>query len=252
MTPFSPYARCEDCGAPAGTTCMGLDDRPAIEVCDGRELAINDSVARTKAPRAPGTSPRTRARRRHSEGVPVMVPCEHCTAPVRLWGMGMVTGVAWCSTPTCRAARKAAQARAHRERRRASQPPCERCGAPSTGYMTARYCGPTCRAAAIRDSRQTTTPGTCSCGTVLPVPRHHGRVHCSDRCRIASATAAAVKRNRAKISAKHPAKPCHYCAEPVPQDGRHRNCVIVACPSPVCQTSRSRIHARAAKAKQAT
>jgi hypothetical protein len=160
MSPYAHYAPCPECGADAGTTCMGPDDLPAIEVCDGRELAINDSAARTKAPRAPGTSPRTKARRRHSEGVPVMVACEHCASPVRLWGMGMVTGVAWCSAPACRAARKSMQAQARWQRdleNRPEVPPvaCFWCHATIPGGgMRAKAARPICDAPECRRARK--------------------------------------------------------------------------------------------------
>jgi choline dehydrogenase-like flavoprotein len=154
MSPFAPYAHCDECGAPAGTTCMGLDDKPAIEVCDDRELAIDDSVARTKAPRAPGTSERTKARRRHSEGVPVMVACEHCTTPVRLWGQGFATGRAYCSTPACQQARRRHEYA--RAQERAPRPACEQCGQPCPP-VARRWCGAACRTRARRVREEITT-----------------------------------------------------------------------------------------------
>jgi hypothetical protein len=152
---------------------MGLDDKPAIEVCDGRELAINDSVARTKAPRAPGTSPRTKARRRHSESVPVMVACEHCTTPVRLWGQGFVTGRAYCSTPACQQARRRHEYA--RAKERAPRPACEQCGQPCPP-VARRWCGAACRTRARRVREEITT--TCFfCGVPVVMNGKAQRAH---------------------------------------------------------------------------
>jgi hypothetical protein len=195
------HDHCPECGVDAGLVCRDDNDRPAVEPCDGRPLLpLHAVVERTKAPRAPGTSERTKARRRHSEGVPVMVACEHCTAPVRLWGQGLVTGRGYCPTEVCqRARRRQADARVRAARRRASQPPCERCGAPSTGYMTARYCGPTCRAAAAREAVQTSTPAPCArCAGPMPVPRKHERVYCSEDCKRQTGTEIHRERKRAQ------------------------------------------------------
>jgi hypothetical protein len=155
------HDHCPECGVDAGLVCRDDNDRPAVEPCDGRPLLpLHDSAARTKAPRAVGTSPRTRARRRHSEGVPVMVACEHCASPVRLWGMGFVSGVAWCSAPACRAARKSMQAKARWQRdleNRPEVPPvaCFWCHAHIPGGgMRAKAARPICDAPECRKARK--------------------------------------------------------------------------------------------------
>ena len=197
MSPFAHYAHCPECGAPAGTTCMGLDDKPAIEVCDGRELAIDDSVARTKAPRAPGTSPRTKARRRHSEGVPVMVACEHCATPVRLWGQGFVTGRAYCSTPACQQARRRHEYA--RAQERAPRPACEQCGQPCPP-VARRWCGAACRTRARR-VREEITASCFFCGVPVVMNGKAQRAHypcCAGKVCRAEKARLHTKNQRAK------------------------------------------------------
>ena len=201
-SPYAHYAHCDECGAPAGTCCMGPDDRPAIEVCDDRRLAIDDSAARTKAPRAPGTSSRTKARRRHGVGVPVMAPCEHCAAPVRLWGQGLAQGRGYCSTPVCQQARRRHQdARARAIAPPPPRPACEQCGQPCPP-VARRWCGDACK----QKARRVTAEATVACFWCSALVGLDGRGQaalypcCGDRaCRAARSrihTANARKRRR--------------------------------------------------------
>ena len=151
------HDHCPECGVDAGKVCRNLDETEAVETCDGRPLLpLHDSVERTKAPRAPGTSPRTKARRRHSEGVPVMVACEHCASPVRLWGQGLVVGRAWCSTTECQLARRRrTDARMRENAPPPPRPACEMCGQPCPP-VARRWCGDVCKQRARRVTQEIT------------------------------------------------------------------------------------------------
>jgi hypothetical protein len=139
MTSWSNYARCDECGVDAGKACRDLDDREALEVCDGRRLVIDDSHARCRATRGqsrrdapPDTSPQARRRRaRGLLGAPEYSACQHCGATVRLWGHSVLTGRAWCGELVCQRARQRAS-QARREGRPVERltVPCCVCGDP--------------------------------------------------------------------------------------------------------------------------
>ena len=106
---------CDECGVDAGKACRDMDDREALEVCDGRRLVIRDSAARCKPGREgpsrrdkpPRNDSQTRSRR--ARGVlqePQYAPCQRCGVRTRLWGAAVETGRTWCSMPECRQARR--------------------------------------------------------------------------------------------------------------------------------------------------
>ena len=154
--PWSGYLDCEECGAPAGTTCMGLDDKPAVEVCDGRMMsgALDDSkpvrrgrptVARTPTGPAVGTSERALQRRKAgTTEPPAKVPCSNCGEMIRKWGNG---GRRWCHARECRQAKRRASASPPARYDRS----CEICGASFVAATNDRkYCGAACRRVGFR------------------------------------------------------------------------------------------------------
>jgi len=151
--PWAGYLRCDECGAEPDAVCRDLDDRPAVEVCDGRRM-VDDfdenapnrrqhrrpTVACTPTGPAVGTSERALQRRRNgTTEAPVMVPCVECGTPVRKWGHGARR----CTAPEC-----------HRAKRRAEKyvdKVCACCGKVwRTTYKAARYCSVVCRRDAFR------------------------------------------------------------------------------------------------------
>lgn len=143
--PWSHYARCDECGVDAGLACRDEHDREALEVCDDRELVIDDHIARCKAPKGPTRRDappdrRPQAVSRRARGVlsaPQYAPCQCCGVRTRLWGAAVETGRSWCSAPECRRAkararteRRLAAAREAIRRERAALPPlvCWWCG----------------------------------------------------------------------------------------------------------------------------
>ena len=164
--PWASYARCDECGADAGRACRDMDDREALEVCDGRRLVIRDSASRTRG-----------SVRERQDDDDATVPCAHCGEPLpRLGGQSR-----WCLTRECQAAR-AARDRALYFRRRGAQPmvtepgACDHCGEPLPvpRQPSQRACGSVCRnalwRAADRARRQAAAaaippppPPTCAC-----------------------------------------------------------------------------------------
>lgn len=126
MTVWSRYGKCWECGAEAGSKCVDDDNEEAVEVCDGRRLVIDDSAARTKAPKGkPGR-------------------CQHCRT--------LVYGRLWCPAERCQKARQSAKNAAAYLKRRGPLPtsPCDWCGVavPLDDRRTERiHCGATeCKA----------------------------------------------------------------------------------------------------------
>lgn len=163
------YARCEECGAEPGAECMGIDNKPATDVCDGRVLVINDSAQRTRNPGSrrdvvvPDAVRRARGHRSHIAPI-VMAPCDYCGAATRLWGAANVTGKTWCVDPKCQAAKKRAQwarDRASARARRLASPRVDRqCGCCGADFVacqpTQLYCTRKCSSrAAHRRERST-------------------------------------------------------------------------------------------------
>lgn len=140
--PWASYARCDECGVDAGRACRDMDDREALEVCDGRRLEVDDSASRTRLTRSergvsrrdapPDMSRRAKLRRaRRQVGEPEYSACQCCGVRVRLWSHGVASGRAYCGETTCQNARKR-----HERARRAGRPldrptvPCCVCGDP--------------------------------------------------------------------------------------------------------------------------
>jgi hypothetical protein len=123
---WANYARCRECGVDAGEACRDEDDHEALEVCDGRRLAIDDVYAKCKAPKPDAPTKRNHVSKKKTASPPVYVPCQHCGEPVRLWGQGVAVGRGWCSTLRCWRARKAEQGRLVRERQRERRLEAER------------------------------------------------------------------------------------------------------------------------------
>jgi hypothetical protein len=89
--------------------------------------------------------------------VPVMVACEHCASPVRLWGQGLVVGRAWCLTTECQLARRrCTDARMRENAPPPPRPACEQCGQPCPP-VARRWCGAACRTRARRVREEITT-----------------------------------------------------------------------------------------------
>ena len=132
-TAWSNYARCDECGVDAGKACRDEHDHEALEVCDGRELVIDDKVSRlesrretprasTRRDRPPSTTADTLYRRRTGRsGEPQYAPCQHCGALTRLWGAAVETGHTWCSKPDCKHAHKRVRINGQRARQRDRQ-----------------------------------------------------------------------------------------------------------------------------------
>lgn len=111
--PFHGYARCGWCGAPEHTECMGDDDKPAIEVCDGRRMLS------AMPPPADLQQPVT-----FVDDVP-HVPCMKCGVMIAVVGPRLNRPLLWCRAPACQAHKKQ-HARAQ-ERKCAAPPPTARC-----------------------------------------------------------------------------------------------------------------------------
>jgi hypothetical protein len=115
--PWVSYAKCWECGAEASACCVGDDGKEALVVCDGRELVIDDSAARCRAPKGPTRRDappdrRPQAESRRARGVlaePTYAPCQSCGARTRLWGAAVETGRTWCRLAPCRKARRDAR-----------------------------------------------------------------------------------------------------------------------------------------------
>ena len=155
--PWASYERCRECGVDAGRACRDMDDREALEVCDGRRLVINDSASRcrvtqsewvSRRDRPPDSSKRAKAKQAAGKiGEPVYAPCECCGVSVRLWGQALTSGRTWCAAPVCRR-HKAGVYRAQRREQRTQPRPtrsCYWCHAvlPAVGRSKAAYpcCG---------------------------------------------------------------------------------------------------------------
>jgi hypothetical protein len=154
--PWASYARCDECGVDAGKACRDDNDCVALEVCDGRRLAINDSAARTRAPLKYDTD---------------VVSCVHCHRVVDRSSRPL-SRRAWCNDPDCQAAKQIRKLEAQRKRRRAQAKVLALCGEKidrqclvcGTEFVAAVvnqiYCGPACKGVAKRRQRKTVTTRT--------------------------------------------------------------------------------------------
>lgn len=97
--PFLGWHRCDECGAEADTPCMGADDRPAVEVCEGR--GFGDGVEDEPAPakKAP-----LRRRATGPRKPPTYVACTHCHDPIKVTGIASKREHLYCSKRECRRA----------------------------------------------------------------------------------------------------------------------------------------------------
>lgn len=187
--PWASYARCDECGVDAGLACRDEHDREALEVCDGRRLAIDDSVER-KTSRRDEVSMKphvTYQRRRGAVSEPEWAPCRHCGQQARLWGRGVATGNAWCGTRVCQAARMRAK---QRNRPRADPVrACQTCGKDFRWRANhQRFCSERCRIAHRAPAEPSTRPDAvpcCGCGIPL-APKAGVRWRCCGKaaCRV--------------------------------------------------------------------
>ena len=153
--PWASYAKCWECGVDAGLACRDLDDRVALEVCDGRRLVIDDSAARCRPDAQPRPtrrdappSPLSRYRERRGITSPRQtVACQHCGEQCRTWGHSVATGIAWCSKAECQRARRHRTDARKRERKRADpERECATCGKIFAWRANhQRFCSSRCR-----------------------------------------------------------------------------------------------------------
>lgn len=179
--PWTHYAKCWECGAEASHCCVGDDGKEALEVCDDRELVIDDSHARcrpekgqTRRDAPPDRRPQAVSRR--ARGVledPQYAPCQCCGARTRLWGRAVAEGRTWCGAATC--LRHRSRMRSEARRAAAGVPPsvptvCHWCGVDvGSRRQTTRWpcCGDrSCKRAAAREwariNRSQTSPDPAS------------------------------------------------------------------------------------------
>ena len=148
-SPWAGYLRCDESGVDAGRAGRDMDDLPALEVCEGRRLVIQDSAHRArrrksedpnytppppriyKTPDAKREKAREYARQRRvrERKQAKTAPCTHCGTVVRITAKATYVEQVYCRAPDCRLAyARAYEARKRRERREAKAP-CRYCGA---------------------------------------------------------------------------------------------------------------------------
>lgn len=119
--PWASYARCRECGVDAGKACRDEDDKEALEVCDGRRLAINDSADRTRRAKAERPAPKA-LKTPEGKGEPKrrrgsMAPCSHCGTSIKVRANTVYAETIYCGAPDCRRAYRIA----YEVRRRGSE-----------------------------------------------------------------------------------------------------------------------------------
>lgn len=137
--PFHGYARCGWCGPPEHTECMGDDDKPAIEVCEGRRM-LSTIPAEIERPITV------------IDGVP-HAPCMKCGAMLALVDRRAGHRIVWCRNSTPCQVHKKWWIRLQ-ERKCAAPPPTARCicGKVFTPRRAAhKACSDACRTRARQD-----------------------------------------------------------------------------------------------------
>jgi hypothetical protein len=118
LNPWAGWLHCEECGTDADAPCYGLDNKPAVEVCDGR--LFRDAEPDPPPSKTPSeVRERKTLLQRQRRPAPRYKPCTHCGASVKLTGAASSKPEVYCGDRECRRAYD----RMNHARRRAAAPP---------------------------------------------------------------------------------------------------------------------------------